>query len=529
MKVYKIPYSKIPLFANRDVKYILEEPALRPFYKYPVDIEGFGDAIKDKCKEDIDRHTLVNTLKSQHAYLESHESVDANIEKLSLKNTFTLVTAHQPSLFTGPLFYIFKIVSAINLAKSLTVAYPDYNFVPIFISSGEDHDFEEVNHLHLFGKKLVWESGESGPVGEMKTNSLTQVLADLKTILGESESALRLFELIEKIHSKNEKYADAAFELAHELFKEDGLVVLNTNDANLKRVFAPIIKEEILEQPSQSLVNQTIEQLGKVGFPAQASPREINFFYLGDQFRERIVEEDGIFKVLNTKLSFSASEMAAEIDLYPEKFSPNVVMRPIYQEKILPNLAYIGGGGELAYWLERKSQFEHFKLNFPVLVRRNSAMWIDAGSAKKIEKLNIGIDDLWTDTNELVRKYLKENAEFEFSLADEKLELKAAFETIAQKTEKVDPTLVKTVWAEHSKAEKSIEQLEARLLKAEKQKHETAIQQIQNLKEKLFPGGGLQERYENFIPLYLKHGIEFKKVLLENFDPLEKQFVLIVE
>ncbi len=529
MKIFKIPYPKIPLFANRDIKYIVEDPALRPFYKYPVTLAAFQNAIDDKSKELTDRSTLVEVLKAQHSRLNIGKLVADNIEKLSLDNTFTVVTAHQPSLFTGPLFYIFKIVSAIKLARQLAAAYPNSNFVPVFISSGEDHDFAEVNHLHLFGKKLTWESGETGSVGNMKTASLGPILQDLKAIMGESEAAKALYELIERIHVKNATYADAAFELAHELFKDEGLVVLNTNEARLKRLFAPIIKEEILTQPSQQLVNQTIAKLEAVGFPSQATPREINFFYMGDQFRERIVEESGMFRVLNTKLVFSREEMETEIDAHPERFSPNVVMRPIYQETILPNLAYIGGGGELAYWLERKAQFEHFGLNFPVLVRRNSAMWIDAGSAKRMEKLNMSVDDLWSDTNELVRKYLNENAESEFSLQAEKAANKAVFEKIAEKTDKVDQSLVKTVWAEHSKAEKSIEQLEARLVKAEKQKHETAIQQIQNLKEKLFPGGGLQERYENFIPLYLKHGPEFKRILMENLDPLEKQFVLIVD
>ncbi len=529
MKIHKIPYSKIPLFANRDVQYILEDPSLRPFYKYPVKLEAFQNVMDDKGQETTDRKTLVEVLQSQHGQLVSENAVNENIEKLLLGNTFTVVTAHQPSLFTGPLYYIFKIVSTIKLAQTLAATYPSYNFIPVFISSGEDHDFEEVNHLHLFGKKLVWESGETGPVGNMKTASLGPVLEDLRGILGESESARNLFELIKLIYAKNARYADAAFELAHELFKEYGLVVLNTNDRKLKLNFAPIIKEEILEQPSQTIVNQTIAKLNTVGFAAQATPREINFFYIADQLRERIVEENGTFKVLNTSLVFSKEEMEAEIDEHPERFSPNVVMRPIFQEKILPNLAYIGGGGEIAYWLERRSQFEHFGLNFPMLVRRNSAMWIDSGSSKRMHKLNFSVEDIWTDTNELVKKYLKENAEFEFSLTDEKEALKSVFEIIATKTERVDQTLVKTVWSEHSKAEKSMELLESRLVKAEKQKHETGIQQIQNLKEKLFPSGGLQERYENFIPLYLKHGDDFMKILMENFDPLEKQFVLIVD
>lgn len=502
---------------------------MRPFYKYPVSLESFKEVITDKSKEHTNRTILVEVLKAQYGRVAPHPAVAENIERLGLDTCYTIVTAHQPSLFTGPLFYIFKIVSTINLARQLNAVYPDSHIVPVFITSGEDHDFEEVNHLHLYGKKLEWQSGEYGPVGNMKTDSLGQVLQDLKAVLGESEKAIELYGLIASIHTRNVQYADAAYELAHELFKEHGLVVLNTNDVKLKQLFAPIIKDEILNQPSQKIVNQTIAQLEAVGYPSQATPREINFFYMGDQFRERIVEEYGHFKVLNTNIAFSNEEMEAEIDTHPERFSPNVVMRPIYQEKILPNLAYIGGGGELAYWLERKSQFEHFGLNFPMLVRRNSAMWIDAASAKRMEKLGLSIDDIWLDTNELVRQYLKRNAEAEFTLREESNELKAVFEKIAERTALVDQSLVKTVWAEHSKAEKSVEQLEARLVKAEKQKHETAIQQIQNLKEKLFPGGGLQERYENFMSLYLKHGEDFLKVMIENFDPMEKRFVLIMD
>lgn len=529
MQIFKIPYPQIPLFASRDIKYIEEVPALRAFYKYPVSLESFGDIIGDKSKDDIDRKALVATLETQHSRVSPHPAVQKNIENLAHSNTFTIVTAHQPSLITGPLFYIFKIVSTINLTRQLATKYPTFNFVPIFITSGEDHDFAEVNHLHLYGKKIEWNSGETGPVGNMKTASLVQVLQDLKAVLGESEKAAELYGLIEAIFSKNTTYADASFELAHELFKEYGLVVLNTNDAKLKRVFGPIIKEEILNQPSQKLVNQTIAQLESFGFPSQATPREINFFYMGDQYRERIVEEDDLFKVLNMNLVFSRAEIETEIETHPERFSPNVVMRPIYQEKILPNLAYVGGGGELAYWLERKTQFEHFGLNFPMLVRRNSAMWIDAANAKRMEKLGVSVDDIWLDINELVRQYLHKNAESEFTLREESAALKTVFERISERTAKVDQSLVKTVWAEHSKAEKSIEQLESRLVKSEKQKHETAIQQLYNLKEKLFPGGGLQERYENFIPLYLKHGEDFFNVLFNHFDPLEKRFVLIMD
>ena len=398
----------------------------------------------------------------------------------------------------------------------------------MFISSGEDHDFAEVNHLHIFNKTLSWESGETGPVGLMKTATLAPVLNELKEILGNSDNAAKIYQLIHRIYTENTRYDQAAFTLAHELFMEDGLVVINTNDARLKRQLQPIIREEILEQPSHALVSETIAKLEAAGFPSQASPRGINFFYLGEQFRERIVEEDSVFKVLNTGLVFSRSEMETAIENHPEGFSPNVIMRPLYQEKILPNLAYIGGGGEIAYWLERKKQFEHFGLNFPVLVRRNSALWIDPASSKRMEKLGLEVNDLWEDTEDLIKIYLKRNAEAEFHLSPEKEALEAVFKQVAGKTEAVDATLVKTVWAEHAKALKSLEQLEIRLVRAEKQKHETSIQQIRGLKEKLFPGNGLQERYDNFLPFYLRLGDGFFSELKRHFDPLEKKFVVLL-
>lgn len=528
MKVEKIDYNQVSLLAGRDLAYINEMPTLREFYKYPVQIESFQQIIENKKTDTVDRKLLFEVIQSQHEGLPSSPVLDENINKLLSENTFTVVTAHQPSLFTGPLYYIFKIISTLNLARRLNEFYPQYHFVPVFISSGEDHDFAEVNHLNIFNRNLAWESGESGPVGWMKTSSLLPLLETLKEILGDSDQARKMYELIYRNYTTYSRYDQATFAFVHELFKADGLIILNTNDARLKHQFKPVIREEILQQPSHKLVNQTILKLEAAGFPSQATPREINFFYLGEQLRERIVEENGVFKVLNTDLTFTKAEMEAEIENHPERFSPNVIMRPLYQEKILPNLAYIGGGGELAYWLERKDQFQYFGLNFPMLIRRNSALWIDAASAKRMEKLGLSVCDIFEDTEDLIKSYLRKNAEAEFHLTPEKEALEAVFKRSAEKSEAVDPTLVKTVWAEHAKALKSLEQLEVRLVRAEKQKHETAIQQIRNLKEKLFPGNGLQERFDNFLPFYLKHGEEFFTVLKEHLDPLEKKFTVFI-
>ncbi len=527
MEITKLPFSKIPQLSKRDIAYVDENPLLDPFYKYPVRIENFETIIHSKQKENIDRNLLVDVLNEQYEKFEQSEQVNKNIQSLASENTFTVITAHQPSLFTGPLYYIYKIISTINLSKALNAYYPYFQFVPVFVTGGEDHDFEEVNHVNIFNKKLVWENDEKGAVGMMKTNSLQKVIGELKEVLGDSEKGQKIYAEIEDCYTKHEIYTDAVIDLIHRFFKDDGLLVFDMNHAKLKRSFVPFIKEEVIKQPSRVLVEQTAEMLNDVGFKQQAAAREINFFYLDEQLRERIVFENDTFKVLNTELTFSTEEMEEEIETHPGHFSPNVIMRPIYQESILPNLAYIGGGGEIAYWIERKSQFEHFKVNFPMLIRRDSVLWIDKAVSKKMEKLNLSVEAIFEDTEVLIKQFVKKNAQGDLNLNSQKEEFNKVFESMKVVAQPIDASLLNKIDAEKTQLKNKIEKLEARLIKAEKQKHEVEINQIRALKGKLFPGNGLQERHDNLISFYFKYGDDFIKILKENLNPLDRKFVVI--
>ena len=527
--VTHVPFAKVPQFSNRDVAYVEGDERLRPFYTHPADYARFGEVFAQRLEQQPDRELLVSVLREQYDALGHTPEVDRQVEQLLDERTFTVVTAHQPSLFTGPLYYIFKIVSAIKLAQRINAEYPDYHVVPVFVSGGEDHDFEEVNHLNLFGKTVTWQSGETGSVGRMQTTSLEAVLTEVKEILGDGEHAQKIYALLEQTHTAHATYGRAALALVHELFGHYGLVVLNMDRPALKRAYAPYIARELFEQPSQALVEAAQQQLEAAGFSGQAHAREINFFYLQEQSRERIVLEGDTYRVLNTELSFSAEALRKEIKAHPERFSPNVVMRPLYQEAILPNLAYVGGGGELAYWLERKAQFAAFGLPFPMLVRRDSAVWIDKTAAKRMAKLDLTFTDLLQETEGLIKRFVKASSEEELSFKAEKKELARIFEQIAALTKPVDPTLVKTVKSEMAKTLNSVSQLEKRLMRAEKAKHDTAINQIRSVKEKLFPGNGLQERTDNFLAFYVRYGDTFIETLLEHFDPLDKRLVVISE
>lgn len=529
MTIQHLPFESIPQFSDRDKAYTTAHPALRSFYKYDVNLSAFQQVFEDRQQFPVDRAVLVETLQRQYASFPSSEKVQYQIQKLLAPNTFTVVTAHQPSLFTGPLYFVYKIISAINLAQKLNTTYPAYQVVPVFVLGSEDHDFEEINHLHLFRKNLVWENDEKGAVGQMKTSTLQPVLEELKEIMGTSDHALRLCQIVEEAFTTHEHYGIATQHLVHELFKEYGLVVLNMNDPALKRLFIPHIKEEIFHQPSQALIEQTQQELSDLGFSAQATAREINFFYLVPQIRSRIVEVDGVFQVLDTTIQFTKEELLQEIEQHPERFSPNVVMRPIYQEAILPNLAYIGGGGELAYWQERQSQFEHFKLNFPMLIRRNSALWLDRGTTNKMKKVGFTMEELLGDTEELIKDYVKANTENELSLKIEKLKVQEIFQDITKKIALIDPTLKKPTLAEQAKAMNSISNLEAKALRAEKNNHEITINQIRAIKDKLFPNDGLQERYDNFMGFYQRYGETFFDTLFEHLHPLEKTFLVVID
>lgn len=520
MRKSLLAYDKIPQLAKTDVAYAVGDTRLRPFFTYEPVLAQLAEALAEKAKSNFPRADIVAVLEQQYSGLPLQPKVREHILALGNPDTFTVVTAHQPSLFLGPLYFLYKAITTLNLAAAAQMT-TGKTIVPVFVLGSEDHDLDELNKINLFNKKIVWHSPETGAVGSMSTSSLEPVLSELKGILGESEAAQQLFVRVETAYTGQPTIAAATRALLHDLFGRFGLVVLDMNHPTLKRHFIPVLTAELLEQPAARLVGDTIAQLNELGFKTQASPRDINLFYMHGGFRERIVLEQGLYKVLNTDLQFSKEAILDEVAQHPERFSPNVVLRPLYQEMVLPNLAYVGGGGELAYWLERKSLFQHFNVPLPMLLRRNSALWIDRDSVKKLVRFNFGALRLFEDTDTLLRAYVAANAEADVHLDEEITTLRSIFERIAQKAAVVDPTLEKAVRADEVKAVGTIEQWESRLVRAEKQKHEVTLNQIRALREKLFPGGGLQERSDNFMPYLLKYGEGWLDTLVEHLQPFD--------
>jgi len=334
--------------------------------------------------------------------------------------------------------------------------------------------------------------------------------------------------LFAKAYLENETLADAVRCYMHELFGNEGLVCIDADHPDLKRHFLPVIKQELTDSVSEKLVAETTSKLAALGYHTPLNAREINLFYLQHNVRERIVREGDRFKVLNTDLSFSEEEILSLTEEHPEFFSPNVVLRPLYEEVILPNLAYIGGPSEVPYWMQLKGIFDHHQVAFPMLIPRNFAVYINDLQSQKVEKLGISYEDLFLDQVALRRTFVEKNTEKILSLADQKRSFGQVFEGILEKAVAVDKTMEGAVKAEQARLLKSLENLEKRIRKAEERNHESEIDQLLNLKEKLFPNGTAQERYDNLLSFYVNDP-SFIGKLFDTFNPLDFKYNILIE
>ena len=505
----EVPYNQINKFSKLVIDYVNEDKNIKPFINHFPTLENFEKQIIEKQNHPINRVLLREVLKEQNANFTLSKKTKNNIDTILNKNTFTITTGHQLCLFTGPLYFIYKIITAINLSQQLEEKYPKNNFIPVFWMATEDHDFKEINHINLFGKKIAWNSKQFGAVGSMNLEGFDAVIKALKSVLGNSQNAQKLIQLFENAYLKQNKLADATRYLVNELFGKHGLVILDGDDKRLKTQFIPIIKKDILESGFVNTIKESSEDLAK-DYKAQAFVRDINFFKLSEKKRELIKGE--------------VSEN--EIKENPEKFSPNVLMRPLYQETILPNIATIGGAAEVAYWMQLKTAFKQEGIPFPILVLRNSAIIVSKKQFQKFTNLGFTIEDIFLQEAQLHKQYILSQVSSEISIEKEKKELEKLFSKLLNKT--TDKSLQSTIKAEQQKQLNSLQKLEEKLLKSEKKNHETALLQISNLKAKLFPNNSLQERYDNFIPYYLKDGENFIEILKEELNPLSPNFVILI-
>jgi len=509
--------------------YAKKEIKIKPFYKNFADTNGFADILKTVLKQTIDREILVNALIAQNKLVTNTSvATKQNTDLLRNKNCFTVTTGHQLCLFTGPLYFIYKIFSTINLVEELKKQFPENDFVPVYWMASEDHDFDEVNNFNVFGKNIKWESKQTGAVGDFNTDELQLLLPQLKEIFGATENGNFILNLFEKAYLQNTTLKNATRFLVNELFGSYGLVILDGNAKDLKKQFIPHFKTDIFKNLAYTKVSESINELEKLGYRVQVNPRKINCFFMEDGLRARIEKQGNEYVVIGTNKKFIEQELEKLIENNPEKISPNVVLRPLYQQFILPNIAYVGGPGEIAYWLQYKSMFSEFKINFPILVTRSFITVIEKNIKSKLEKLQFTEVDVFKEEQDLIKAFqVKANAIFD--LESDKKSIELVFNEILTKINNVDKTLNAVVNAEQQKVLTSLDTLTAKANKALKQKLDTEINQIKTIKRKLFPNGTPQERYDNFANFYLKYGNIFLTEIKKQANPLNLKHLVLTE
>ena len=510
-----LPLAATGQFSPLFLDYISRKDSLTPFYNRFPDLSAFRGQLTDKSFDQSKRQILVDTLERQYQAIPNKPDFSILLQP----NTFTVTTGHQLNIFTGPLYILYKLITTIKLARKLKETYPDYNFVPVYWMATEDHDFAEINHFSMFGRSYAWQTEQRGAVGRMNPQ-------ELKTLFDQIPEKLTLFETA---YMQHPTLADAVRYYVNELWGADGLVCLDADDAALKQIFAPVMRDELTQQQSGELVQRQTEALETMGYKTVITPRDINLFYLDDQLRERIErQEDGSYKVLHTKLKFSESQILKLVDEHPERFSPNVVLRPLYQETILPNLAYIGGPSEVPYWLQLKPVFDHFQTTFPMLMPRNFAMYVPAVSAKRINKLGLTPEELFRDTLTLKHAFVEHHARHTLKFDNENKQVNKALDAILHKAQMVDPTLERAVLAETKRFANAVTRLEKKMRHAEERNQETGVRQLLAVKNELFPNESLQERSENFLTFYLNDR-QFLQKMLSAFDPFDYRMQLCLE
>ncbi len=514
MQTHKLAFANTHAFSPFFLDYIQQKPSLQKFNnRFPLP-ENFKDQLNEKASfPQQSRNILVATLKEQYKGLTINESVNKNIDSLSDSKTFTVTTGHQLNIFTGPLYFIYKIVTVINACKKLKALYPNYHFVPVYWMASEDHDFEEIQYFKLYGKKYVWNTDQKGAVGRFNTKSMESLFAELPGDI----------TIFKNAYTKHKTLAAAVRYYVNELFGKEGLVVVDADHRELKNLFKNVITDDLFAHNPKKLVEEKNKQLEALGYHTQVFARDINFFYLDNGLRSRLEKEGEKFKVVDTQLEFSEDQIKKMIEAEPEKFSPNVILRPLYQEMILPNLAYVGGPAEVTYWLQLKGVFDHFKVPFPMLMPRNFAMVMDAPVTRKFEKTGLELKDLFEDKNYLFNNWIVKNTTHNLSLGKEIENVQQIFTEIKDRAGKIDQTLHQFVAAENKRTLNGLEKIEQKLLKAEKRKQSDKLRQIEAVKDSLFPGGGLQERTDNFLNFH-QQDAQFIQKLIELFDPFDYRF-----
>lgn len=471
------------------------------------------------------REVLFDALEQQLSGFTLSGKQKENLINLNLPDTFTITTGHQLNLFSGPVFFVYKILQTIKTCSYLKFNFPDFNFVPVYWMASEDHDFAEINHFKTENNYYEINEKSGGPVGRIEVSD-TFFISEFEKEFKDSVFGTELILMLKEAYKVGSTLTEAIKILVNRLFSDFGLLIIDGDSKELKNQVKDIFKDEILNSSlyntSKEKVKFLTEKYGKV----QVNPREINLFYLSET-RDRVDFEGNKYKIVDTTIHFTSEEILNELESSPEKFSPNALMRPVYQERVLPNLAYIGGNAEIMYWLELKDYFRQINIPFPILIPRNSMLFLQEKTLKKMNKLNLRMDDFFQNFTSITNNRILEDSSILKLLEEKEGLLINSFSQLQSIAETTDQSFGNMVKAEEVRQLKSFQRMKKRLLHAEKIKQSELLERLENLFLDVHPSKTWQERVYNFSVFFADFGYSWLETCLEEMVVQESKLIIV--
>jgi len=538
-----INFSDIPGNQNLFLDYIYEFENVREYYKhnfrnkdaYPSVFKSITESRKDK------QLNISGIIKNQYLTLQNISNKTLrNIDLIDKEKTIAVVTGQQLGILGGPLYTVYKIITAIRLANQLTERYDDFKFVPVFWLEGDDHDFNEVRSINLFNnenqvlnfgyKDEINDDDAKQSIGKINFDeALNEFFSNYEGSLRESDFKKELVSKIKECYQVGKSFKQSFKELLFWLFDEYGLVIFDPQDPHIKSLLKPIFKKEVNDFAlhTQKLI-QTSAKLEEL-YHAQVKVKPVNLFYHTDDGRYSVEPVDEVFKLRRKRKQFTKDEILTEIENFPERFSPNVLLRPICQDYLFPTGFYIGGPSEIAYFAQVTPLYDFYKIAPPIIFPRSSATILEKNVSSGLDKYDLSMNDIFLGLDELKEKVIaglsENNIETTFVEASKEIEL--TFDKIKENLFAIDKTLVDSSGRYKDRIMSSILELKTKAIKAQETKHETTIRQLTRLSNLLYPLGNLQEREINFTYFYNKYGKDFIRKIYDDLSVSEFEHQII--
>jgi len=527
-----IKYSEIPTNPQLFIDYVENFEKVKEFY--PTNFRNNEDLIKnlENFNKDLEhREKLVQILKKQYADENISEKTKQNIEDLLSENTFAVVTGQQLGILLGPLYTIYKIITSIKLADQLNEVYPELKFVPIFWLEGDDHDFNEVNWIKILDNensltKIVYQDGldaetNRGPMGNYQFDlTIENFIEKISSSLRETEFKSDVINLIKKFYYPGASFKSGFVGLLKMFFDKYGLIIFDPQDIEVKDWLKDIFRKDI--ESYQFISEELILRSARLeeNYHAQVKIKPINLFYLEDGGRYLIEPAGNDFRLKGKRKKFTKEQLVAEIASNPEKFSPNVILRPVCQDFIFPTAYYVAGPSEICYHAQIYPYYAIHNLTPPILFPRSSATLIEAKVQNILNKFELKLQDFFNDLETLATNITDKNSEIVVQNVFEEIfrEIEEPFDKLKENLIKIDPTLEDVIKNAQNRISQTLGVVKEKALVAQKKKNEIIFRQIYKTSNILFPDENLQEREINFIYFANKYSLNFIDFVFENLN-----------